>query len=126
MTAHHVTCVSILAVALVVVGASGSSLAQDSTGRSVVEQPTLNGGSRGLTDVETSTTESSPGTTTTTRREYGTDADGNSTLLATVAETKITRADGSESVVREFSHPDVNGRTQTTRRETRETARRPR
>ena len=121
MTAHHVTCVSILAVALVVVGASGSSLAQDSTGRSVVEQPTLNGGSRALTDVETSTTESSPGTTTTTRREYGTDANGNSTLLATVSETKITRADGSESVVREFSHPDVNGRTQTTRRETRET-----
>lgn len=121
MTAHHVTSVTALATALALLIGVGPGWAQDSTTRSVIEQGTPDGGSRTLSDVETSTTEVAPGTQETTRREYGTDANGDSTLLATISETRVTRADGGESVVREVSHPDVNGRSQTMRRETSET-----
>lgn len=121
MTAHHGMAWPALATVFIVATATGSTLAQSSTTRSVVEQPTLNGDSRASSEVETRTNEVAPGTTETTRREYGTDANGDSTLLATMAETRVISADGRESVVREFSHPDINGRPEATRRETSET-----
>jgi hypothetical protein len=117
----RVACVSILFLGLAPGPVVTPAFAQTSTSRSVVEEPTLDGGSRVLSEVETSTTEIATGTSQTTRREYGTDANGRSTLLQSVEEHRTTRPDGGESVVREFTHPDVNGRAQAIRRETRET-----
>ncbi len=120
MTAQRLAHMPILLIGLAV-GQVAPDAGQDSTSSSVVERPSINGGSSVLLEVKTDTTRGESGTSRTRRREYGTDVDGRSSLLLTVEERRVSRPDGGESVVREFTQPDVNGRTRTTRRETQET-----
>ena len=88
---------------------------------SVVEQPSVNGDSNVLLEVEDETVRIDAETSRRTRREYGMDADGGQRLVVTIEEDRVASPDGGLSLVRSFAEPDVNGMTYTTRRETEET-----
>ena len=85
--------------------------------RSVVEGPSINGGSTVLSEVEDLVVQVGSETSRRTRREFVTDTNGRSSLASTLEEHRSVRADGGERIVRDFTEPDVNGRVRATRRE---------
>ena len=80
---------------------------------SVVEQPSVNGDSNVLLEVEDETVRIDAETSRRTRREYGMDADGGQRLVVTIEEDRVASPDGGLSLVRSFAEPDVNGMTYT-------------
>ena len=116
--------VAFVAIALfgLVMGPATPAVAQDSkVSSTVVERPSINGESTVLLDVENDTVRIDAKTSRRTRREYATDADGRRRLVVTIEENRVDRPDGGQSIVRNFTVPDVNGRPRATRRETEET-----
>jgi len=89
--------------------------------RTVVEEPSVNGGSAVLSEVEDETVRVGTETTRRTRREFFTDANGRQALVSTVDEQRVDRQDGRQTVVREFTESDLNGRSRAVRREREET-----
>ena len=116
--------VAFVAIALfgLVMGPATPAVAQDSkVSSTVVERPSINGESTVLLDVENDTVRIDAETSRRTRREYASDADGRRRLVVTIEENRVDRPDGGQSIVRNFTVPDVNGRPRATRRETEET-----
>ena len=116
--------VAFVAIALfgLVMGPATPAVAQDSkVSSTVVERPSINGESTVLLDVENDTVRIDTETRRRTRREYASDADGRRRLVVTIEENRVDRPDGGQSIVRNFTVPDVNGRPRATRRETEET-----
>ena len=89
--------------------------------RTVVERPSINGGSTVLFAVEDETVRVDAETTRRTRRKFHPDPDGRLRLVLTIEEDRVDRPDGGRSIVRSFAEPDVNGRIRIIRRETEET-----
>ena len=89
--------------------------------RSIIEGPSINGGSTVLSGFEDQERQIGVDTSRRTRPEFVTDTNGRSSVVSTIEEHRTVRADGGERIVRDFTEPDVNGRARATRREHEET-----
>ena len=89
--------------------------------RSVTQGRSINGGLTVLSGVEDQERQIGAETSRRTRREFVTDANGRASVVSTLEEHRTVRADGGETIVRDFAEPDVNGRALATRREHEET-----
>ena len=89
--------------------------------RSVTQVPSINGGLTVFSEVEDQERQIGAETRRRTRREFVTDVNGRASIISTLEEHRRVRADGSETIVREFTEPDVSGRARATRREHAET-----
>ena len=89
--------------------------------RTVVEGTGGDGDARLLSETVDETEASAGGIVERTRREYIVGPNGVRTLVATVAERTEERADGGRLTVRDYTEPDLNGRSRTTRQEREET-----
>jgi len=89
--------------------------------RSIIEGPSINGGSTVLSGVEDYELQIGAETTRRTRREFVTDANNRPRLVSMLQERRVIRPDGGEKIVQNYTEPDVNGRGRATRREQEET-----
>jgi hypothetical protein len=89
--------------------------------RTVVEGPGVDGDATVLSETVEETLAPGARTVERTRQEYAVGPDGTRRLVATVAERTEARADGGRLTVRDYTEPDLNGRTRTTRQEREET-----
>ena len=89
--------------------------------RSVTQVPSINGGLTVLSGVEDQERQIGAETRRRTRRELVTDVNGRASVISTLEEHRTVRTDGSETIVRDFTEPDVSGRARATRREHTET-----
>lgn len=88
---------------------------------SVVEGPSINGGTTILSGGEDRERQIGTGTSQRTRQEFVTDTNGRSRVVSTLEEQRTVRPDGGEQIVRSFAEPDVNGRARPTRQEREQT-----
>ena len=89
--------------------------------RSVVEGPSINGGTTVLSGAEDRERQIGAETSQRTRQEFVTDTNGRSRVVSTLEEQRTARPDGGEQIVRIFTEPDVNGRARPTRQEREQT-----
>jgi len=89
--------------------------------RTVVEGAGVDGGATVLSETIEETATAGAGTVERMRREYTTGPNGDRQLIMTVAERTDEQADGGRLTVRDYTEPDLNGRSRTTRREREET-----
>ena len=89
--------------------------------RSVVEGPSINGGTTVLSGAEDRERQIGTETSQRTRQEFVTDTNGRSRVVSTLEEQRTARPDGGEQIVRSFTEADVNGRARPTRQERKQT-----
>jgi hypothetical protein len=85
--------------------------------RSVVEGPSTSGGLTVLSQVVDETIRRDATTSQRTRSEFITDANGRQRLVSVMEEQRVAQLDGGHQITREFSEPDLDGRSRTMRRE---------
>ena len=89
--------------------------------RIVVEGPSINGVATVLSEVQDEKVQVGEEASRRTRREFATDANGRQKLISITEEHRMARPDGGQLIVRDFTEPDVNGRSRSRRREREET-----